>query len=135
MPWKIRSRLAAYKESPTSCPECGGDPPDEGGGVGECSTCGAILLAPDPEPGGFVTTTLVPVDRESLRPLPRRVRRTIRIQDGWRRQADGSFAKVYRLIDKANDHYVETVKLDGRVIHHVDEPLSQHRGHGAARRR
>lgn len=92
-----------------------------------------MLVAQDPQRGEFLTTTLIPVDA-ARKPLPRRRRRTIRIQDGWRRQADGSFATLYRLIDQIHDRYIETVKRDGVIVHHVDEPLRHHRGHGSAKR-
>ena len=40
-----------------------------------------------------------------------------------------------RLIDRKNDRYREVVKdtKTGDVIHEVDEPLSQHTGHGSAK--
>ena len=40
-----------------------------------------------------------------------------------------------RLIDRKNDRYREVVKdtKTGDVIHEVDEPLSQHIGHGSAK--
>ena len=40
-----------------------------------------------------------------------------------------------RLIDRKNDRYREVVKdmETGDVIHEVDEPLSQHTGHGSAK--
>ncbi|MGH7778101.1 MAG: hypothetical protein ACREPI_13135 [Candidatus Dormibacterales bacterium] len=57
----------------------------------------------------------------------------LRIQWGEKRQADGSWAKVYRLVDKVNDRYIEDVShADSRTLHQ-NEPLSEHRGHGSAR--
>lgn len=134
MPWEIASRLSSFRDAPSACPECRGSPPDWGNGFGECSTCGAILVAADPAPGELITTTLVPVD-ERLKPLPARRRKTIQIREGWKCQADGTLARIYRLIDKQNDHYTESVRRDGKVAHHVDEPLTKHRGHGSARNR
>lgn len=93
-----------------------------------------MLVAEDPRPGEFLTTTLVPVDPVTRRRLPVRQRRTIRIQDDWRRQADGGLARVFRLIDRVNNRYIETVQRDGITVHHADEPLSDHRGHGSAKR-
>ncbi len=42
---------------------------------------------------------------------------------------------LYRLIDRDNDRYVETIKRlsTGEIIYHVDEPLSKHIGHGSAK--
>jgi hypothetical protein len=93
-----------------------------------------MLVAEDPKPGEFLTTTLVPLDPSTGLPVPRRRRRSIRIQDGDRRQADGGLARVFRVIDKANDRYRETVKRDGVTVRDVDEPLNEHRGRGSAKR-
>ena len=40
-----------------------------------------------------------------------------------------------RIIDRDNDQYFEKITdyESGQVIHHCEEPLSQHRGHGAAK--
>lgn len=42
-----------------------------------------------------------------------------------------------RIIDRDNDHYFEQVTdyETGEVIHHCEEPLSQHQGHGDAKRK
>lgn len=42
-----------------------------------------------------------------------------------------------RVIDRDNDHYFEKVTdyETGEVIHHCEEPLSQHQGHGDAKRK
>jgi hypothetical protein len=44
--------------------------------------------------------------------------------------------QVYRVIDRENNRYTERI-VDGagNVVRDVDEPLSQHRGHGAAKPR
>jgi hypothetical protein len=44
--------------------------------------------------------------------------------------------RVSRVIDREHDRYTERI-LDaaGNVAREVDEPLSEHRGHGAAKRR
>jgi len=76
--------------------------------------------------------TLVPCDAD-LRPLPRRERRTIQVEWGERTQDDGTVARVYRLIDRQHDRYVEKVIFaDGTILKH-DEALREHRGHGSAR--
>ena len=45
--------------------------------------------------------------------------------------------KKERLIDRAKDHYKEVVTDPdtGSVVHQCDEPLSQHRGHGSAKKK
>jgi hypothetical protein len=92
-----------------------------------------MLVAEDPKPGEFLTTTLIPLDPVTGQPVPRRRRRSIRIQDGYKRQSDGGLATVFRVIDKANDRYRETVKRDGVTLRDVDEPLRDHRGRGSAK--
>jgi hypothetical protein len=49
----------------------------------------------------------------------------------------GKFVRVERIIDRAKNWYREHIsdRGTGDVIHHVEEPLSQHQGHGAAKRR
>lgn len=64
--------------------------------------------------------------------LPRRERRSIQIDWGERLQADGTVAKVYRLVDQQNDLYVEKITLADGTLIESDEPLSQHRAHGSA---
>lgn len=92
-----------------------------------------MLVAEDPKPGEFLTTTVIPFDQSTGLPARRRRRRSIRIQDDYRRQADGSLARVFRVIDKANGRYRETVQRDGVTVRDVDEPLRHHRGHGSAK--
>jgi hypothetical protein len=54
---------------------------------------------------------------------------------GWQlRKSVGDLVRKLRRIDRPNDHYVEHVETkDGTVLHHCDEPLSSHRGHGSAK--
>jgi hypothetical protein len=49
----------------------------------------------------------------------------------------GKWMKKERLIDREKDHYKEVVTdpQTGQVIHHCDEPLSKHTGHGSAKKR
>ena len=47
----------------------------------------------------------------------------------------GKWNKKERIIDRENDRYMEKI-IDpetGKVIHHCDEPLSEHQGHGSAK--
>ena len=52
------------------------------------------------------------------------------------RYATGRTSHVSRLIDRANDRYFKVVtdSRTGEVLHQCDEPLSEHRDHGAARK-
>ena len=49
----------------------------------------------------------------------------------------GQWVSREMVVDRENDKYKELVTNPetGEVIHHCDEPLSQHRGHGAARKK
>ena len=49
----------------------------------------------------------------------------------------GSWRHLSRVIDRENDEYHEVVKdpATGEILHECHEPLSQHRSHGAAKRR
>lgn len=43
------------------------------------------------------------------------------------------WVKKYRLIDRKNDKYIEEIYEDGKIIHHCNESLSEHFGHGSAK--
>lgn len=47
----------------------------------------------------------------------------------------GRYVNKERVLDKDNDQYLEIVTdpLTGEVLHHCDEPLSKHQGHGSAK--
>ena len=49
----------------------------------------------------------------------------------------GKWMRLERFFDHRGDRYVETVTdpETGEIIHHCDEPLSQHRGHGRDKKR
>jgi hypothetical protein len=49
----------------------------------------------------------------------------------------GKWMKKERLINRAEDRYKEVITdpETGGVVHHCDEPLSQHRGHGSAKKK
>jgi len=105
---------------------------DWGSGAGQCSTCRAVLLAADPEPNALATLTLIPVDENRAR-VRRWRRRAIEVKWGDKRQADGTIARLFRLIDRSSNRYIERVeRVDGSVTH-TEQALSDHRGHGSAR--
>ena len=132
MPWVLRPDSPYSSKHP--CPECNGTPPVNGDGTSQCPECDAVLLLPDPKPGELLTLKLIPVNNDLTR-KPRRSRRGLEIKEGYKRQADGSVAKIYRLINQMSDRYIEEIRRDGELIHRVDEPLSKHRGHGSAKGR
>ncbi len=53
------------------------------------------------------------------------------------RRATGERVFHERMINRAEDHYMErvTVRETGKVIHFCEEPLSKHTGHGSAQKR
>ena len=48
----------------------------------------------------------------------------------------GRWMRLERIIDREKDSYKEIVTnpITGDVIHHCEEPLSQHQGHGSAKK-
>jgi hypothetical protein len=48
----------------------------------------------------------------------------------------GHWYRLERIVDRDGDRYRETISdpRTGKVIRHLEEPLSEHIGHGAARR-
>jgi hypothetical protein len=48
----------------------------------------------------------------------------------------GEWRRVHRVIDRENDRYFERITdAAGNVVREVEHPLSEHQGHGAAKRR
>lgn len=49
---------------------------------------------------------------------------------------DGRWHEIWRVVDHVNDWYDEVITDEetGQVVHECHEPLSQHHGHGSARR-
>ena len=49
------------------------------------------------------------------------------------RKSDGQWMKKERILDRVNDQYKEVVidPKTGEIIHHNEEPLSNHLGHGS----
>lgn len=47
----------------------------------------------------------------------------------------GIWVRKERIIDRDKDHYREVITNPetGEVLHHCEEPLSEHRGHGSAK--
>lgn len=47
----------------------------------------------------------------------------------------GRWMRRSRVVDRENNRYIETVidPQTGEAIHHCDEPLSDHQGHGSAK--
>ena len=56
--------------------------------------------------------------------------------DGHESSANGNIVTKIRTIDNLNDVYFEEIKdMDGNVIHKSQEKLSEHKGHGSAKKK
>lgn len=111
-----------------------------------CPICGNFVLV-DSEPqctycggeGPFIPPTDGRVWRIQSVPssgrLPKGRSWTKEVSLESRIQADGTWAHIYRFIDRDDDEYLEFVHdHEGQEIRHVRESLSEHRGRGSARR-
>lgn len=117
----------------------------------ECSECGAVVdssedtqngRVPCPICGGvrrtfhaYITETFIARDGVGVKAKHLGERRPY-IEDRSIPSYSHSRGKVVhreQVIDRANDHYFEKVTdyETGEVIHHNEEPLSQHQGHGS----
>ncbi len=69
--------------------------------------------------------------------LPSKKKIVFEYQQGFDRSqvTESGYVQKERLIDRKNDKYKEVVKDDnGKIIHHCEEPLSDHYGHGTAKK-
>jgi hypothetical protein len=110
-----------------------------------CSVCGN-MAAPDETQctdcggeGPFIPPTDGVVWRIASAPASGRQPRgrswTKQVSSHSRIQANGTWAHVYRFIDRDDDLYLEYVHdHEGREVRRVSEPLTEHRGRGSARR-
>ena len=71
--------------------------------------------------------------RDTTRSGKRRIRIEFSTGSDLHRKT-GKWYKKDRLIDRGNDIYKEVIvdPTTDKVVHHCEEPLSQHRGHGSA---
>ena len=69
-------------------------------------------------------------------PTRGKARRWGELATRYQRDLLGRLVHFRREFDKNANRYYEHVEdaATGEVIHHVDEPLSEHRGHGSAKR-
>lgn len=119
----------------------------------KCKNCKTTLLESKNE-----TRTPCPVCGEISREFYRNIEDNIVIQDQLNIKGRHSASKksffeerigadfyikeiewhhVVRVIDRDNDKYIETITnpKTGAVIKNTEEPLSEHKGHGSAKRR
>jgi hypothetical protein len=123
-----------------------------------CNSCGALLaeetalaepLQPCPVCGStarrFDAKVVAKCEAEALLGVEGR-RAGLSRREGWfirdftrlvaQVSRGGALAYHTRLMDRDADRYIETVTMreTREVVHHCDEPLSAHEGHGSARR-
>ena len=121
-----------------------------------CGACGAELPQDhdpaDPCDCGSVRRDLGVTPITAVAHVEAHVRGTIKsderlLSGGRRRRAlerwfgdtfhrdSGTWRRLTQTVDRKNDRYRKQIMAsDGKVVLDVDEPLSEHRGHGAARR-
>lgn len=111
-----------------------------------CPVCGDMVTTGEPlctycgGDGPFIPPTDGVVWRIASVPASGRPARgrswTKQVSLESRIQADGTWAHVYRFIDRDYDLYLEFVHdHEGREVRRVSESLSEHRGRGSARRK
>lgn len=117
-----------------TCRACG--QPLDPAGTSPCPTCGATARTIE------VTAHATASVHESALVQGYEANRSkkqglfIRILSGVVPSVAHGFVRLHRLIDKRNNRYLEHVEtLDGTTLHHCEEPLSEHRGHGSAKPR
>jgi len=122
----------------TECVDCG-TPVDPSGDTPEdraaCGKCGSTKRIHDVS----ITETLVARDGLGVQ-VKRAGEKRPYVEDLAVPEYSRSRDKIVhrqRVIDRDNDRYFEKITDydSGEVIHHCEEPLSQHQGHGSAKRK
>ncbi len=104
-------------EHPSICPECGG----------------ADRLIESADTGTIESHDLIKLKKK--RPGKKKPYEELKVGEDLHRDT-GTWSKLDRRIDRENDRYQEHIEnAEGRVVRHVDEPLSEHQGHGSAKKR
>jgi len=98
-----------------------------------CPTCGSLSRAYQQT---ALATVVVRASLALKQKRPGRRGYLVTLFDGWElRRSVGDLVKKYRLIDRAQNRYVEHVETaDGEVLKAQDHPLTDHTGHGSAKR-
>ncbi|MGH7115721.1 MAG: hypothetical protein ACREE9_14665 [Stellaceae bacterium] len=96
-----------------------------------CKSCGA-KLSPIFEPGTRMDGKFWRDGLSRTKGLLGRVRVAFEPQHS----RGGVLARLERFIDRNTDRYFEKVTMcdSGEIVHECDEPLSDHRGHGSAKK-
>lgn len=121
------------------CTQCGAEVPDD--------QIGAVDPTPCPQCGSDARTIVLSVFDSVGLSVHDNIRGKVREGSGKKgvkkeffagddeRRSKGDWVDKQRIIDRENDRYLEIVKdkETGDILHHCDEPLSEHWGHGSAK--
>lgn len=126
-----------------SCTNCGTILPSEWastGGEQACPNCNStnqtILLEINETEGIEIHENIRGKLKDPSLPSKDKLRKDIFAGDDLRK-SDGKWMKKERIIDRDSDYYKEVVTdpSTGEVIHSTEEPLSEHFGHGSAKKK
>lgn len=75
------------------------------------------------------------MDLEQWKPGQKKPYREVRSGDSFFKKTR-EWHRIHRIIDRENDWYFEHIEDEhGTVVRHCEEPLTQHRGHGSAKKK
>jgi hypothetical protein len=122
--------------------------------TGICGDCGYVRPGPTAEDD----LTQCPKCGSANQNIAAGITETVTARDGWRfqvrdgnlsskkrlrrdifsgaeqRKSHGDFVQKERVIDKDTNRYRKLIRIEsGEIIHDVDEPLTDHFGHGSAK--
>jgi phage FluMu protein Com len=104
-----------------------------------CPTCGSmrklVNIAIEEDAALTIHETIKGKTKNPSFSSKEKVRTEFFVGDDLRKR-DGVWMKKDRLIDRDKNFYRETVTdpRSGEIVHHIEEPLSAHVGHGLAKR-
>jgi hypothetical protein len=105
-----------------------------------CPNCGSdeitIFLSFSNNLGDNLKDCLKGKSVDSSLPSKKKIRKEF-VVGADKRKCDDKWMEKLRVIDKENDFYKEEVidPSTGEVIHHCEEKLSEHFGHGSAKKK
>lgn len=112
------------------CADCGAmiDPATESSSCPVCGSENRRVDARDETTLKSYEDTRVKKKRPGTKPYEK-------VWTGYSQSETGEWNWRRRIVDRDHDRYFEHIEdVKGNVIHHVEEPLSEHRGHGDAKR-
>lgn len=116
---------------PIRCPDCGQELDAYADACPRCGSSNRTVRVTD----NVRLEALEQIRLKKKRPGERKPFQEIKAGDEIYRET-GERRRVERIIDREHDRYYEHVEdSSGNEIRHVDEPLSQHRWHGDAKKK